>query len=90
MGPSGVSVVATPVEGEGDAQTALTGSDGTFLITHLLPGKYLIRPSHPVWMARGAAEVAVGWLTSALDEPFSLLGYSLQGRVEAGVLGRKP
>ena len=90
VGPRGVSVVATPVEGGGDAQTSLTGPDGRFIITNLLPGKYLIRPSHPLWMARGSAEVAVGWFTSALEEPFSLLGYTLQGRVEAAVLPLNP
>ncbi|EXB28568.1 hypothetical protein L484_009727 [Morus notabilis] len=81
-GPSNVNVeLLTPA---GDlVSSVLTSSDGSYLFTNIIPGKYELRASHPDLKVetRGPTEVDLGFGNSVVEDIFYVPGYDISGFV---------
>ncbi|GLU07247.1 hypothetical protein SLE2022_242110 [Rubroshorea leprosula] len=65
--------------------TVLTSSNGRYLFTNIIPGKYKLRASHHDLKieVRGSTEVELGFQNGAVDDIFFVPGYEIHGSVVA-------
>lgn len=81
-GPSNIKVeLLTPT---GDlVSSVLTSSEGSYLFTNIIPGKYQLRTSHPDLKVetRGSTEVDLGFGNGIVDDIFFVPGYDISGSV---------
>ncbi|KAK6941103.1 hypothetical protein RJ641_030634 [Dillenia turbinata] len=85
-GPSNVAVELLSPNGD-LISSVHTSSTGVYSFTNIIPGKYILRASHPDLKveAKGSTEVELGFANGVVDDIFFVPGYDIRGSVVAQI-----
>ncbi|XP_048249948.1 nodal modulator 1-like [Haliotis rufescens] len=83
-GPSGVKVTVTPAGKDEVLQTVTTATDGSFSFSHILPGDYVVKATHPTWrLQQGETKVTVASDNANTGSSLVIAGYDVMGSVSS-------
>ncbi|CAD7699502.1 unnamed protein product [Ostreobium quekettii] len=80
-----VAVSLTPKGSSRTLSTVKASIDGKYSFGPVLPGKYVVKATHPSWSLAGPAsglDILVGWGPATVPSSFTVVGYPMAGKVE--------
>jgi protocatechuate 3,4-dioxygenase beta subunit len=84
-GPVGVELSLVSAASNAPLQNSVSTESGTFVFDNVFPGKYKVLANHKSWKVHPVEqEVQVHLASAFLEQPFSVDGYSISGKVFSG------